>query len=93
MISAFSFVKEVSTLTTAATVEGIFGALYFGFGRGLGGLLGGFSLSKLGNSMTFVCFAAGALVCALIYASVVAIARFRQFFTKVRSMSTLSSQA
>ena len=57
-------------MSTAATVESIFGASYFGVGRGLGGLIGGFAIYDLGVTITFRMFAAGAGVTALIYALV-----------------------
>ena len=53
LISAMTFVKDVSPLTTAATLEGIFGAAYFGVGRGLGGFVGGFSTELIGFVNTF----------------------------------------
>ena len=53
LISAMTFVKDVSPLSTAATIEGIFGAAYFGVGRGLGGFVGGFSTKDLGFVQTF----------------------------------------
>ena len=55
MIAVFAFVKEVSPMTTTSTVEAVFGALYFGAGRGLGGLLGGLALEFLGSDQTFRC--------------------------------------
>ncbi|TRY69336.1 hypothetical protein TCAL_04104 [Tigriopus californicus] len=53
IISAMTFVKDVSTLTTVATMEGIFGSLYFGVGRGLGGLIGAYSWELIGPRLTF----------------------------------------
>ena len=53
MVAVFAFVKEVSPMTTTSTVEAVFGALYFGAGRGLGGLLGGVALEFLGSDQTF----------------------------------------
>ena len=48
LIAAMTFVKDVSPITTAATLEGIFGAAYFGIGRGLGGFFGGISVEYIG---------------------------------------------
>ncbi len=53
LIAGFSFVKSASTLRTAATVEGVFGALYFGVGRGLGGLFGGVAVDQVGAVAAF----------------------------------------
>jgi hypothetical protein len=47
--------RSHSPLTTAATVESIFGASYFGVGRGVGGLIGGFAIYDLGVTVTFRC--------------------------------------
>ena len=55
LIAVFSFIKSNSPLTTAATVESIFGACYFGVGRGIGGLIGGFAIYDLGVTVTFRC--------------------------------------
>ena len=54
LIAVFSFIKSNSTLTTAATIESIFGAAYFGVGRGIGGLIGGFAIDDLGVTVTFM---------------------------------------
>ena len=48
-----TFVKDNIPLTTMATVEAIFGSSYFGVGRGLGGLFGGFTIEALGNIASF----------------------------------------
>ncbi len=53
LIAAFTFVKDVSPLTSAATVEGVFGALYFGVGRGLGGLAGAIAWELIGARNAF----------------------------------------
>ena len=43
-------------MSTAATVECFFGAAYFGVGRGIGGLIGGFAIDELGVAVTFQVF-------------------------------------
>ncbi len=53
LIASFSFVKSASPVATVATVEGVFGALYFGVGRGLGGLLGGLAVKGVGAKVAF----------------------------------------
>ncbi len=66
MIAAFTFVKDSSPLTAVATVEGVFGAAYFGVGRGIGGLAGGFIMGR--KSEAFGIFAAVAAAAAVVYA-------------------------
>ena len=73
LISAMTFVKDVSPLTTAATIEGIFGAAYFGAGRSLGGFAGGFLTESLGFVQTFQIFALISLLSGLIYISTAAL--------------------
>ena len=56
LISAMTFVKDVSPLTIAASMEGIFGSSYFGVGRGLGGFLGGVTTEYIGFIEAFKLF-------------------------------------
>ena len=71
LIAAMTFVKDVSPLTTAATLEGIFGAAYFGIGRGLGGFLGGISVEYVGFILTFQLFGLISLGTGLLYGLVI----------------------
>ena len=73
LISAMTFVKDVSPLTTAATIEGIFGAAYFGAGRSLGGFAGGFLTESLGFVQTFQMFALISLISGILYISTAAL--------------------
>ena len=68
LISAMTFIKDVSPLTTTATLEGIFGAAYFGIGRGFGGFIGGIATETFGFIATFQIFGIMGLVTGLIYA-------------------------
>ena len=43
------------------------GALYFGVGKALGSLAGGFAIESIGARNTFRCFSAGALLAASLY--------------------------
>ena len=70
LIAAMTFVKDVSPITTAATLEGIFGAAYFGIGRGLGGFLGGISVEYIGFILTFQLFGLISLGTGLLYSFV-----------------------
>ena len=67
LISAMTFVKDVSPLTTAATMEGIFGSSYFGVGRGLGGFIGGVATDYLGFVETFNLFGMISLCTGVLY--------------------------
>lgn len=52
LIAEFAFLLGASPLQTAATVRAVFSAAYFGVGRGLGGLLGGFAVDWVGTAGT-----------------------------------------
>jgi len=73
LISVMTFVKDNIPLTTMATVEAVFGSSYFGVGRGLGGLLGGFAIEALGNVTTFRLFGAVSVASAGIYTIIIAL--------------------
>lgn len=75
LISAMTFVKDVSTLTTVATMEGIFGSLYFGIGRGLGGLIGAYSWEMVGSRLTFQLLSTVALGSAVFYSIIMLVHR------------------
>lgn len=77
LISVMTFVKDSTPLTTMATVEAVFGSTYFGVGRGLGGLVGGFAIEALGNVTSFRLFGAVALASAGIYFIVICIQKLR----------------
>ena len=78
LISVMTFVKDQIPLTTMASVEAIFGSCYFGVGRGLGGLLGGFAIEALGNVRSFRLFGTASLGSAGIYSLVMVIQKLRQ---------------
>ena len=71
LISAMNFVKDVSPMTTTASMEGIFGSLYFGVGRGLGGLVGAYIWEAFGARATFRIFSCIAIGSAVVYLTVV----------------------
>ena len=78
LISVMTYVKDSVPLTTMASVEAIFGSAYFGVGRGLGGLLGGFAIEAVGNVTSFRLFGAVALASAGIYSLVMLVERLRK---------------
>lgn len=67
MTSAVTYVAQISTPTTIASVMGMMGALFFGVGKGSGSLFGGILTSYIGAPNTFRFFAVNAMVCALVY--------------------------
>ena len=85
-VSAFTMAKDNSPLETVASVNSIFGALYFGVGRGLGGLLSGFSIEAFGAVMTFRYFAAASFLSGNIYMTTVMYYRFR---TRTRAQNQI----
>jgi MFS family permease len=78
LIAVMTFVKDNAPMTTMSTVEAIFGSAYFGVGRGLGGLFGGFSIEALGNVTTFRIFGGASVVTAMSYSAVMAIQMLRK---------------
>jgi predicted MFS family arabinose efflux permease len=65
--TVFLFIKEKSPLSTAATVESIFGSSYFGIGRGISGLAGGLFIDKWGATYTFRIMAIAAVGTGIVY--------------------------
>ena len=78
LISAMTFVKDSAPMGVAASLEGVFGAAYFGLGRGLGGLLGAWAWEFFGVVDTFRLFSLAAFGVAGIYLIVVVAARVVQ---------------
>ena len=67
IISTFDFIRLSVPMTAYASVNSIFGAAYFGVGRGLGGMVGGLAVADLGFRLAFQVFAAVAMVVAVIF--------------------------
>lgn len=77
--AAVSYAAALSTPSTLATLQGVYGGIHFGVGRGMGSLLGGFLMGPIGVRNTFRLMA---VVCA-----VTCIAYFiinRLFFQKLQ---------
>ena len=70
-----TFVKDASSLSVAGTLEGIFGAAYFGIGRGLGGFLGGLSTEYIGFVQTFQVFGMISLGTCLFYSLIILVTK------------------
>lgn len=67
MIATFDFIRISCPMTTFATVYAIFGAVHFGFGRGVGGLAGGYATSFWGFQSSFAFFSILSFSVAVIY--------------------------
>jgi len=67
MIAAMTYAKDNASISTMASLEGVMGALYFGVGKAVGGLLGGLSIDAVGERTTFRIFSGVCMVSALIY--------------------------
>ena len=70
IISTFDYIKTSAPLTTYATVNALFGAAYFGIGRGAGGFASGYATAALGFRTTFQVFSSVSFGVAIIYAIV-----------------------
>ncbi|XP_042865012.1 major facilitator superfamily domain-containing protein 6-like [Penaeus japonicus] len=51
--AAVSYASELATPSTLATLQGLYGGIHYGVGRGLGSLLGGFLIGPFGIRNTF----------------------------------------
>ncbi|KAF5275349.1 hypothetical protein FQR65_LT04177 [Abscondita terminalis] len=58
---------KLSTVTTDSSIQGLLGCLYFGVGKGSGGLIGGYLMKFIGTRTTFQVFAAASVVSGLFY--------------------------
>ncbi|KAK4026589.1 hypothetical protein OUZ56_015594 [Daphnia magna] len=67
MTSAVAYSAELSTTTTLATIQGMVGGTYYGIGRGLGSLVGGFLMKYYGTRATFRILGVGALFVGVLY--------------------------
>lgn len=83
MISVFNFIMSVTPKEITPTMNSIFGAAYFGVGRGLGGLIGGFLMENYGTLPTFKTFAVIAGISAFLYLLVT-------FWIKIRNRVSYS---
>ncbi|TRY63123.1 hypothetical protein TCAL_04004 [Tigriopus californicus] len=83
MISVFNFIMSVTPKEITPTMNSIFGAAYFGVGRGLGGLIGGFLMENYGTLPTFKSFAVMAGVATFLYSLVT-------FWIKIRNRVSYS---
>ncbi|XP_042874834.1 major facilitator superfamily domain-containing protein 6-like isoform X2 [Penaeus japonicus] len=65
--AAVTYTADLSTPATIASLQGMYGGLHYGVGRGLGSLLGGFLIGPLGIRTTFRIMAIVCLVTCITY--------------------------
>ncbi|KAK8392898.1 hypothetical protein O3P69_013132 [Scylla paramamosain] len=85
--AAVSYAADLATPATLATLQGVYGGLYYGVGRGLGSLVGGFLIGPLGVRNTFRIMA---LVCAV--TCIVYFILNRLFFVKAQEERRLKAE-
>ncbi|XP_045110371.1 major facilitator superfamily domain-containing protein 6-like isoform X2 [Portunus trituberculatus] len=85
--AAVSYAADLATPATLATLQGVYGGLYYGVGRGLGSLVGGFLIGPLGVRNTFRIMA---LVCAV--TCIVYFILNRLFFVKAQEERKLKAE-
>ncbi|RXG51871.1 Major facilitator superfamily domain-containing protein 6-A [Armadillidium vulgare] len=67
VVSFMSYASVLSTPATVVTLQGMYGGLYNGVGRGAGSLIGGFLIDRLGMFNAFRIIAALAGCCGIVY--------------------------
>ncbi|KAJ8918772.1 hypothetical protein NQ315_015092 [Exocentrus adspersus] len=65
--AAVTYAAKLSTVTTDTSIQGMLGGLYYGVGKGVGSLIGGFLIKLIGIRSTFQSFAIGTAITGLIY--------------------------
>ncbi|XP_068213541.1 LOW QUALITY PROTEIN: major facilitator superfamily domain-containing protein 6-A-like [Palaemon carinicauda] len=65
--AAVSYAAELSTPATLATLQGVYGGLHYGVGRGIGSLIGGFMMKPIGVRNTFRLTGAFSLAAGVVY--------------------------
>lgn len=65
--AAVSYAADLATPATLATLQGVYGGLHYGVGRGVGSLIGGFLMKPIGVRDTFRLTGAISLVTGIVY--------------------------
>ncbi|CAH1964467.1 unnamed protein product [Acanthoscelides obtectus] len=65
--AAVTYAARLSTVTTDTTIQGVLGGLYYGVGKGIGSLVGGYLIHPIGIRHTFQLFAGTTLVIGIVY--------------------------
>ncbi|KAG5885718.1 hypothetical protein JTB14_022808 [Gonioctena quinquepunctata] len=67
--AAVTYAAKLSTVTTDTSIQGMLGGLYYGVGKGVGSLIGGFLIEPIGIRRTFQLFSVSTAVIGIIYFS------------------------
>nr|CAI5848679.1 unnamed protein product [Callosobruchus analis] len=65
--AAVTYAAKLSTVTTDTSIQGMLGGLYYGVGKGIGSLVGGYLIHPIGIRHTFQLFSGTTLVIGIIY--------------------------
>ncbi|KAJ8983093.1 hypothetical protein NQ317_007135 [Molorchus minor] len=65
--AAVTYAAKLSTVTTDTSIQGMLGGLYYGVGKGVGSLVGGYLIKPIGIRHTFQVFAIVVTVVGFIY--------------------------
>ncbi|CAG9855144.1 unnamed protein product [Phyllotreta striolata] len=67
--AAVTYAAKLSTVTTDTSIQGMLGGLYYGVGKGIGSLIGGYLIELIGIRHTFQCFSVAIILIGVIYVS------------------------
>lgn len=67
--AAVTYAAKLSTVTTDTSIQGMLGGLYYGVGKGVGSLIGGYLIEMIGIRHTLQVFAVSTCIIGLIYFS------------------------
>ncbi|CAH1153761.1 unnamed protein product [Phaedon cochleariae] len=67
--AAVTYAAKLSTVTTDTSVQGMLGGLYYGVGKGIGSLIGGYLIEPIGIRHTFQVFSVATIIVGSIYFS------------------------
>lgn len=76
--AAVTYAAKLSTVTTDTSIQGMLGGIYYGVGKGVGSLVGGYLIKPIGIRHTFQLFSLATLVIGLTYFA------FYHFYMKQR---------
>ncbi|VEN58323.1 unnamed protein product [Callosobruchus maculatus] len=65
--AAVTYAAKLSTVTTDTSIQGMLGGLYYGVGKGIGSLVGGYLIHPIGIRHTFQLFSGTTLVIGMVY--------------------------
>ncbi|XP_030746351.1 major facilitator superfamily domain-containing protein 6-like [Sitophilus oryzae] len=76
--AAVTYAAKLSTVTTDTSIQGMLGGIYYGVGKGVGSLIGGYLIKPIGIRHTFQVFAVFTIIIGIIYFA------FYHFYIKKR---------